>query len=192
MDKADPVSLGRSSSRAFVAVGRHPSGTLRATRRLVGGLAGATVNTTERMLGRTAPAVLEPAPKDARFADRAWSENAWFAGLLEAYLVTDRFSREVVESAELEEPAAAKARFAARLMADALAPTNLLATNPAALRRAFETGGAQRGAGLRNFLRDLRTNGGWPRQVDTPAVRARPRTWRPRRARSSTATTSSS
>ena len=41
---------------------------------------------------------------------------------------------------------------------DALAPTNFLPTNPAALKRAFETGGASLLAGARNFLDDLAHN----------------------------------
>ena len=48
-----------------------------------------------------------------------------------------------------------------------LAPTNFLPTNPAALKRAFETGGASVVAGAGNFVDDLLNNGGRPRQVDT-------------------------
>jgi hypothetical protein len=61
----------------------------------------------------------------------------------------------------------AKARLASDWILAALAPTNYLATNPAALKRAFETGGASVLAGTRNFLDDLRNNNGMPRQVDT-------------------------
>ena len=61
----------------------------------------------------------------------------------------------------------AKARLASDLVLAALAPTNYLATNPAALKRAFDTGGASLVAGARNFLGDLRDNKGMPRQVDT-------------------------
>ncbi len=39
--------------------------------------------------------------------------------------------------------------------------------NPAAVKRAFETGGASVLAGARNFLDDLAHNGGRPRQADT-------------------------
>ena len=48
-----------------------------------------------------------------------------------------------------------KARLAVGLAFDAVAPTNFLPTNPAALKRAFETGGASVAAGSRNFLDDL-------------------------------------
>ena len=61
----------------------------------------------------------------------------------------------------------AKARLAIDLMLAGLAPTNYFATNPAALKRAFDTGGASVAAGARNFLDDLVNNGGLPRQVDT-------------------------
>ena len=50
---------------------------------------------------------------------------------------------------------------------DALAPTNFLPRNPAALKKAFETGGGSVLAGARNFVDDLVHNGGRPRQVDT-------------------------
>jgi polyhydroxyalkanoate synthase len=57
-------------------------------------------------------------------------------------------------------------RFAIRLLTEALAPTNLLLGNPAAIKRAFETGGASLMQGLRNFLDDLRNNNGMPQTVD--------------------------
>jgi len=46
----------------------------------------------------------------------------------------------------------AMAQLATGFLLDALAPTNFLFTNPAALKRAFETGGASVAAGARNFL----------------------------------------
>ncbi len=55
----------------------------------------------------------------------------------------------------------------ARAPLTALASANYLATNPAALKRAFDTGGASLAAGTRNFLSELRDNKGVPRQVDT-------------------------
>lgn len=60
-----------------------------------------------------------------------------------------------------------KAELAVQLLVDALAPTNFLPTNPAALKRAFDTGGRSVVRGLGHFLDDLATNQGRPRQVDT-------------------------
>ena len=59
-----------------------------------------------------------------------------------------------------------KAELATQLLIDAMAPTNFLATNPAALKRAFDTGGRSAAKGLTNLLDDLVSNGGKPRQVD--------------------------
>ena len=52
------------------------------------------------------------------------------------------------------------------MIVDALAPTNFAASNPAAIRKAFETEGESLRRGLDNFLDDLAANGGKPRQVD--------------------------
>ena len=89
---------------------------------------------------------------------------------------------------ELDTRRREKAAFAVSLLADALAPTNLLLTNPAALKRAFDTAGRSVLAGARNFLGDVRHNGGRPRQVDK-AHFGSARTWQRRRARSYSATT---
>ena len=51
---------------------------------------------------------------------------------------------------------ARKAGMFVDFMLDALAPTNFLPTNPAALKRAFDTGGGSLVAGARQFLDDVR------------------------------------
>jgi polyhydroxyalkanoate synthase len=58
-------------------------------------------------------------------------------------------------------------RFAAKFLVDALAPTTTFAGNPAAIRKAFDTGGKSVARGMKNWLHDLRYNGGWPSQVDS-------------------------
>ncbi len=73
----------------------------------------------------------------------------------------------------LEADAGRKAVMALDLLLDALAPTNFLPTNPAALKRAFDTGGASLVKGARTFVDDLVNNEGKPRQVDTQRVRGR-------------------
>jgi polyhydroxyalkanoate synthase len=58
------------------------------------------------------------------------------------------------------------ARFVVSLFVDAMAPTNSLGGNPAALKRLVDTGGASLARGLENFVSDLAANGGLPTQVD--------------------------
>ena len=111
-----------------------------------------------------------PVPVDAndrRFADPAWSGNPFFHGVRLSYLAACKAARDVVASAGLDEDTSRKAAAATEFVLDALAPTNFLFTNPAALKRAFDTGGMSLVKGARNFADDLANNGGRPRQVDT-------------------------
>ena len=116
--------------------------------------------------GEPVPPTIEPARGDRRFKDAAWQENPVYSGMLQGYLLWSRMMRELVDVAELDRSTDRKARFAVDAMIDALAPTNTLIGNPAALRRAFETGGRSVQDGMERFLDDVAHNEGRPRQVD--------------------------
>jgi polyhydroxyalkanoate synthase len=122
---------------------------------------------TARWLGsRTAPPV--PAdPRDRRFADPAWDDHPGYFGLRQGYLAARRLAEDLLAAGRGDPLTDQKASLAVGLAFDALAPTNFLITNPAAIKRAFETSGASVLAGVRNFLDDMAHNGGRPRQVDT-------------------------
>jgi polyhydroxyalkanoate synthase len=62
-----------------------------------------------------------------------------------------------------------RARFAVSALTSALAPTNTLPGNPAALKHAVHTRGASLASGLRNFAHDVRHNRGMPSQTDRSA-----------------------
>ena len=105
--------------------------------------------------------------KDKRFADPAWRENPAFYAIGQAYFAGARLTDDLLAAGQGDPLTDAKARLMSGLIVAALAPTNYLVTNPAAVKRAFETGGTSVLAGIRNFLDDLRNNKGMPRQVDT-------------------------
>jgi Poly(3-hydroxyalkanoate) synthetase len=67
----------------------------------------------------------------------------------------------------MEKGDAERVRFVTSLFIDAMAPTNSLAGNPAALKKFIDTGGSSLAQGLENFVHDLLNNGGLPAQVDT-------------------------
>src|ERR1019366_8469204 len=76
--------------------------------------------------------------------------------------------------------------FHLRQFVDAMSPTLLLVSNPVALRRVVETGGASLAEGMRNLMHDLKE--GRLSMVDAEAFARRGATSPSRRARWSTAT----
>src|ERR1700691_4536060 len=113
----------------------------------------------------------EPESGDRRFADPAFADNPYFRGLMQGYLAWRAAMHDLVGLGTEVGPGEdwkvpAQERFAVTLLTEALAPTNLLAGNPAALKRAFETAGMSLVRGLRNLADDLINNGGMPAQVD--------------------------
>lgn len=113
-----------------------------------------------------------PAPKDKRFADPAWNDNPLYRRWGQAYIaVAEAMDRLVtgMEDGDVDWHDLERARFAVNVLTSAIAPTNLLLGNPAALKRAFETGGRSVLRGVGNFLSDVRANGGMPSQTDRTA-----------------------
>jgi polyhydroxyalkanoate synthase subunit PhaC len=167
----DPALFGRALGKAAVSVARHPESTVRAGLRCALDLTRTSLAAASRAAGRSAAGPVTPDARDRRFSDPAWEDNAAFFALLQSYLVFRRLGEDLLAVAELDTATRAKAAFAVELLADALAPTNLLLTNPAALKRAFETGGRSVVAGSRNCVDDILHNGGRPRQVDVSPFR---------------------
>jgi poly[(R)-3-hydroxyalkanoate] polymerase subunit PhaC len=107
-----------------------------------------------------------PAPGDARFRDPAFREHAVFKRLAQSWVAWQRNSHDWVDAVGFEPLDRQRAHFLLDLVTDALAPTNFLFGNPAALQRARETRGASLVNGARHFIDDLLHNGGMPTQVD--------------------------
>ena len=109
-----------------------------------------------------------PPPGDRRFDDPAWTLNPVYRRWAQAYLTwsdaVERLAEAPRRSGDWRRTE--RARFAAKLLTDAMSPTNLLAGNPAALKHAFDTGGASLLRGARNAARDITRNRGLPTQVD--------------------------
>jgi polyhydroxyalkanoate synthase subunit PhaC len=115
---------------------------------------------------------VEPGKGDRRFTDPAWSGNPIFSRIERGYLAAAQAVGNVVgelgQSSD-NQRRAEQARFATTILTSALAPTNFLATNPAAIKRAFDTGGKSLVRGVRNFVGDVRNNGGMPSMVERDA-----------------------
>ena len=113
-----------------------------------------------------------PAKGDRRFGDPAWTSNPVFRMIGQGYLASARALDRILDdldAGEERDARVARARFAANILTSAAAPTNFLASNPSAIKHAFDTGGASLLRGARNFVSDVRHNGGMPSMVDPGA-----------------------
>ncbi len=110
-----------------------------------------------------------PDPKDWRFQDPAWSEHPVYRRIGQSYLVGCEFANEVLDDLGRNGRQTTAARFVLNALESAAAPTNVLLGNPAAVKRAFETGGMSLARGTKNMLGDMLHNGGMPSTVDRTA-----------------------
>ena len=107
-----------------------------------------------------------PEPGDRRFGDPAFQSHPLYRRLMQGYLAWRAGVHKLVEEVALDDKSRDRARFAMSLLTEAAAPTNVLAGNPAALKRVFDTAGLSLWRGLRNLVRDFTENDGMPSQVD--------------------------
>ena len=112
---------------------------------------------------------LKPSPRDRRFADKSFSENPVYANLLKTWLAWEKRMLEWVDALEVSDLDRERTRFVVQLYVDSLAPTNFLLGNPSALRKAYESGGTSLLTGFKQFVGDIKDNGGMPSQVDKSA-----------------------
>jgi poly[(R)-3-hydroxyalkanoate] polymerase subunit PhaC len=124
-------------------------------------------------LGTIVSGQSERAPKsgDKRFSDPTWKESGIHSGLLKAYLAWGDAVNGFVDKTNLSQIDKARAHLITEILVDAIAPTNVIFTNPAAVRRFLDTGGRSLWHGLKNYLDDLARNGGMPSMVDTSAFK---------------------
>jgi polyhydroxyalkanoate synthase len=103
------------------------------------------------------PAGAAGAPGDKRFAAPEWQSNPAYRTLKELYLLaSDWLLRQADDADGLSAAERQHLNFHLRQFVDAMSPTLQLAANPAALKRAVETGGASIAEGTRNLMHDIK------------------------------------
>ena len=103
--------------------------------------------------------------EDRKFADAAWQSNLFYNRIGQGYRVFEQWMDQMVNAAPGDWARQARTRYLANMITGAMSPANFLATNPLALKRAFETGGMSLVRGAQNMLRDL-ARGGMPSMVN--------------------------
>ena len=92
---------------------------------------------------------------DRRFAASAWSATPGSAFLAEMYLLNARTLLGMAEGLEADEKTKARVRFAVLQWIDAASPSNYLALNPEAQKKAIETQGESLAVGMRQLWNDV-------------------------------------
>jgi poly[(R)-3-hydroxyalkanoate] polymerase subunit PhaC len=169
LETLDPLGFAEAWQRTAAAALQNPQGMAEAWGRYVAGLSEAAAAAVQRAQGTEAAGPAQPGRRDRRFRDPAWEENPALFALLQGYLLSGRLVSDVLDASEVDEATQQRMGFLADVLMDSLAPTNAFWTNPAAVKRAFDTGGASVMRGLQTYLDDVAHNQGMPRQLDPDA-----------------------
>lgn len=96
------------------------------------------------------------ASKDKRFADAAWGSNPVAGYTAAAYLLNTRTMMGLADAVEADAKTRSRIRFAVEQWMAATAPSNFMAFNAEAQKRAVDTQGESIAKGLQNLVHDLR------------------------------------
>jgi polyhydroxyalkanoate synthase len=114
-----------------------------------------------RLAGEPAAPVIEPPPRDKRFSDPEWKSNQFFDFVKQAYLLTTQWAQELVRNAEgLDPHTRKKAEFYVAQIANALAPSNFVLTNPELLRTTLDSNGDNLVRGMKMLAEDVEAGKG--------------------------------
>ncbi|MCD6665256.1 MAG: alpha/beta fold hydrolase, partial [Hydrogenophaga sp.] len=100
--------------------------------------------------------LLSPKLQDRRFASEAWKTNPVAAYAAAVYLLNARTLMAMAEAVEGDAKTKARVRFAVQQWIDATAPSNFLAFNAEAQKKAVDTQGESIAKGVANLLHDLK------------------------------------
>jgi polyhydroxyalkanoate synthase len=123
----------------------------------------------QRWLGLTgsSPVGISASASDKRFAAPEWHTNPVYRTLQQIYLLASDWLLQQGNVEGMDEAEQQRINFHLRQFVDAMSPTLMLLSNPAALRKAVETGGTSIAAGAANLIADLQA--GRLSMVDTEA-----------------------
>jgi polyhydroxyalkanoate synthase subunit PhaC len=118
-------------------------------------------NAVKRMAGAPVEPVAAPDPTDKRFADPEWSSNQFFDFLKQAYLLTVGWAHRLVHDAKgLDPHTLQKADFYVRQIANAIAPSNFVLTNPEVLRETVSSNAGNLVRGMHMLAEDIQAGRG--------------------------------
>jgi polyhydroxyalkanoate synthase len=157
----DPFHVAPAMTEVMSRIAAEPEKLMRAQAELFSRYMDLWQQAARRLAGGTAEPVAEPARGDKRFADPDWTENPVFDVIKQSYLLTANWLNGLVAGVEGVDPLAKRrVEFFMKMLTDAFAPTNFLASNPAALKELASSRGESLVRGMEHFLGDLERGGG--------------------------------
>jgi polyhydroxyalkanoate synthase len=164
-ESLDPMGFVEAWAKAAAAAGQNPAGVMEAWSRYWTGMFEASTAALDRAGGEETAGPVQPGRRDRRFRDPAWEENPAFFGLLQSYLLAARLVDDLRDASSVDAVTDERLGFLSDVLVDAMAPTNNFWTNPAAMKRALDTGGGSLARGVRTWADDVAHNQGMPRQI---------------------------
>ncbi len=118
-------------------------------------------NAVKRMSGEQVDPIAAPDPRDKRFTDPEWSTNQFYDFLKQAYLLTVQWANHLVKDAEgLDPHTRQKADFYVRQIANAIAPSNFVLTNPELMRETVTSNADNLVRGMHMLAEDIEAGHG--------------------------------
>jgi polyhydroxyalkanoate synthase len=157
----DPLKLSKAMADVSAGFAANPEHMVTAQTKLAEGYMKLWTSAAQRMAGLPAEPVAEPAKGDRRFADAQWQDNPVFDVLKQAYLLNANWMADVVANApDVDDKTKRKLTFFTKQFADAMSPTNMLMTNPAAMKAMWDSKGESVAKGAERFAKDLERGNG--------------------------------
>jgi polyhydroxyalkanoate synthase len=97
-----------------------------------------------------------PASNDKRFSDASWASNPVAAYAAAVYLLNARTMMGLAEAVQADAKTRSKIRFAVEQWVAAAAPSNFMAFNAEAQKKALDTKGESIAKGMQNLIHDIR------------------------------------
>jgi polyhydroxyalkanoate synthase len=149
----DPVANVQALSASLGEAWKSMSG-LNLPPAVIAELQGSYLKQSSELWNQTLHASAAP-PADRRFAAHDWATNPASAYGAQMYLLNARTLMQLVEGLQGDQKSRQRIRFAVQQWIDAAAPSNYLALNPEAQRKALNTQGESLGLGIKHLLHDV-------------------------------------
>ncbi len=114
-----------------------------------------------RLAGEQVEPAIAPSPRDKRFNDPEWKSNQFFDFMMQLYLLSTQWAQDLVRNAEgLDPHTRKKAEFYVQQIANAVAPSNFVLTNPEVLRETLASSGDNLVRGMKMLAEDIEAGRG--------------------------------